>query len=304
MFSSPRNSSAPASPVTTRMTKQKSSNKNEGVVSCNVDKRLLDSLIKGLQALRGNLNEENQAMGGVGPMCDEVDPSDLNSVLHHLLSAVNDLTRNIQVLQKQCDNIEKVQDTSLQDLKKNMRVNEDEMDECKQRSLKGNFVVSSPPDPSRQRVTLIKTDNQLLEDGQSLTDHILELAKRKYDVTINAEDVQACHRMPNNSVILRLWRWCPGSAWQDLVDKIKKGTNPGFNIYFNFHLTKRRNALVYEIRKFRREGKIHKFFTDENGHISIKVRESDRKRRITYFSESPSDEPKTYTSQELHDLVN
>ena len=271
------------------MTRQSKTSKSDSTVSCSVDKKLLDSLIQSLQALRGNLNEENQAQGGASPNSEEVDPSDLNGVLHHLLRAVNDLTRNIQVIRVQCDNIEKVQDATITEFKERTRANEDEMDECKQRSLKGNFIISSPPDPSGGRVSLLKTDEQLGEDEETLSEHIIDLAKKKYNVTVSAEDVQACHRLPNNSVILRIWRRCPGSAWQDLVEKIKAGTNTGFNVYFNFHLTKRRNSLIYEIRKLKKTGKIHKFLTDENGHISIKVRDSDRKRRITYFAERPSE---------------
>ena len=307
---SPRSLATSSSPVVFRtpernMTRNKPG-KNDTTVSCNVDKKLLDSLILGLQGLRGNLpdGEQVQAHGGTNPGDGEAEPCDLNSVLHHLLRAVNDLTRNVQVVQGQCDDIRKAQDTTVVKLENRMRVNEDEIDECKQRSLKGNFIISSPPDPAKHRVSLLKTDDQLRQDKETLTDHILDLAKKKYNVTINAEDIQACHRLPNNNVILRIWRRCPGSAWQDLVEKIKTGTNTGFNVYFNFHLTRRRNALAYEIRKLKKSGKIQKFLTDENGHISIKVGESDRKRRITYFAERPSDDPRTFTVQELFNLVN
>lgn len=294
-------SGASGSPAGSRMTRQ--NKKNDSAVSCSVDKRLLDSLIQNLQALRGNLNEEDQAQGGVSHDGEEVDPSDLNSVLHHLFRAVNDLTQNIKIVRDQCDNIKKAQATTETELEKRMRANEDEMDECRQRSLKGNFIISSPPDPSKQRVSLLKTDEQLRQDGETLIDHVLDLAKRKYDVTISTDDVQACHRLPNNSVILRIWRRCPGSAWQDLVEKVKSGTNSGFNVYLNFHLTRRRNSLVYEIRKMKKMGKIHKFLTDENGHITVKVRESDGKKRITFFAGGPSEAPKTFTTQELFDLV-
>ena len=304
VFGSPRNSASSSSPSGSRMPRQSKTSKSDSTVSCNVDKRLLDSLILSLQALRGNLNEENQAQGEDGPCIEEIDPSDLNGVLHHLLRAVNDLTRNIQVIRGQCDKMEKEQDATIAELRVRVRADEDEIDEGRQRSLKGNFIISSLPDPAKHRVSLLKTDDQLTQDNETLMEHVLDLAKRKYDVTIRSEDVQACHRLPNNSVILRIWRWCPGSAWQELVEKIKSGTNTGFNVYFNFHLTKRRNALVYAIRKLRKDGKVQKFYTDENGHISVKVRESDRKRRITYFAESSSEDPRTFTTQELSDLVN
>ena len=89
---------------------------------------------------------------------------------------------------------------------------EDEMDECRQRSLKGNLIITSVPNNTRQKVSLLKTDEQLREDGESLTEHILELARKKYDVHINDNEIQACHRLPNGRVILRLWKTSLGSS--------------------------------------------------------------------------------------------
>ena len=140
LFGSPRHLDI-GSPATSRMTTRRNTvtgktSENDSTVSCNVDKKLLDSLINSLQGLRSNLKAGNQdqAHGLVDQDDVEVDPSDLNNVLHHLLKAVNDLTLNVQVVRGQCDEIEKVQDTTVAELKKRMRVNEDEIDECKQRS--------------------------------------------------------------------------------------------------------------------------------------------------------------------------
>ena len=303
-FNSPGLSGSPISTVAGMTRRGSNIGRRDGVAACNVDKRLLDSLIQSLHVLRGDLDDEGQAVGGVGDSDATVDPSDLNSILHHLLSAVNDLTRSVQMSRRQCQDLIKTHKEVVPALEARMRVTEDEMDECRQRSLKGNFIITSVANDARQKVSLLKTDEQLREDGESLTDHVLDLAKRKYDVTINDNEIQACHRLPNNRVILRLWKTSHGSSWHRLVDKIKSGVNSGFNVYFNFHLSRRRNNLMYEIRKLKMAGKLHKFFVDENGQISVRIGETDGKRRVTYFSVGRGGDPLTLSIQELHELVN
>ena len=181
--------------------------------------------------------------------------------------------------------------------------NEDEIDECRQRSLKGNFIISSVADNAKRRVSLIKSDQQLREDGESLTEHIIDLAKRKYDVSISGEDIQACHRLPNNQVILRLWKRTSNSSWSRLAGGIKSGMNSGFNVYFNFQLTKRRINLMYELRQLRRGNRIRKFLTDENGQISIVIKEGGSKHRLTYLCRTRGSAPVTFTKGELLEFI-
>ena len=79
-----------------------SSKKDEDVnVSCNVDKNLLDSLFLSLKRLRCQVQTGAQAEGGNDEI-DGVNPNDINEVLHHLLSAVSELSNNVYVIREQC----------------------------------------------------------------------------------------------------------------------------------------------------------------------------------------------------------
>ena len=73
-------------------------------------------------------------------------------------------------------------------------------------------------------------------------------------------------------------------------------------------LTRRRNSLLYEVRKLKREGKVKKFFTDYDGSISIKRSVDGPKIKITSITKDPKDKKntdiKSFTIAELRDLVN
>ena len=62
--------------------------------------------------------------------------------------------------------------------------------------------------------------------------------------------------------------------------------------------------MVYEIRKLRKAGKLHKYFVDENGQISVRISETDGKRRVSYFSVDRGSDPVTLNIQELQQLIN
>ena len=59
------------------------------------------------------------------------------------------------------------------------------------------------------------------------------------------------------------------------------------NVFFNFMLTKKRNNLLYNVRELKRkeESKIKKFYTDENGTITVLTAEGE-KERITFTTDS------------------
>ena len=157
-------------------------------------------------------------------------------------------------------------------------------------------------------MSLIKTDEQLSQEKLSLVDHMVALVKAKYDITLPATDIQACHRLPNKSVILRLWRRTEDSAWSKIVAVIKAGKNLELNVYFNFHLTRRRSALLYEMRQLKKSGSISKFFSDENGQLTVLVKKKEEggvKQKVSYFftSKDRRSPPKTLNKSELLDLV-
>ena len=140
-----------------------------------------------------------------------------------------------------------------------------------------------------------------------MTSHIQQLVESKYNVSIPDSDIQALHHLPNGTVIMRIWNRRPGSAWCDLLNAIKSGMNAEVNFYANFHLTRRRSALLYDLRVLKREKKINKFYTDENGSISFRSKEKGLKQKVTYFIEDPKNnkfgQPKTLTKNELLEMV-
>ena len=167
--------------------------------------------------------------------------------------------------------------------------------------------MSSLADNKKGKVCLIKTDEQLSQEKLSLTNHVIQLVKSKYDITLPPNDIQACHRLPNKSVILRLWNRKEDSAWSKIVDGIKKGTNLEYNVYFNFHLTRRRSNLLYDLRQMKKNKEITKFYSDENGQLTVLVKsitDGGKKQKITYVSRDKGSLPYTLTKEELTAEVN
>ena len=94
------------------------------------------------------------------------------------------------------------------------------------------------------------------------------------NVELPEGDIQACHRLPNGSVLLKIWH----SAWNRLLDGIKTGGNKEFKLFLNFQMAARRSSLLYELRQLKKQGNLYKFGSDENGNIWIQAKESDQKK--------------------------
>ena len=107
------------------------------------------------------------------------------------------------------------------------RVHIDELDECRQRSFKGNLIFTSQALPAKSKVCMIKSDEQLAEDKQNITQHVIDLVKNKFEVTLDPGDIQACHRLPHNAIILKIWNRKSESTWSQIIQKIKTGFNGG-----------------------------------------------------------------------------
>ena len=262
------------------------------------NKPLIDD--ESLQSIISALNSKNTEGMEQGRVLSDIDTTDLGSIMKHLLSALAILTKKVQVLEEKASIVNSEDSGSR--FESQMRAQIDYTDEIKQRSLKGNLILSSASVGGRKSVILSEKD--LSDRKMLLIDHIIDLIGQKYNVLLPKEDIQACHRLPNGSVILWIWRRTEDSAWASLVNAIKRGLNPEFNFYANFHLTKRRNDLAYDLRQLRKSGKIVKYYTDENGSISFKLKESSNKCRITFFKDKNSTSEKTYLKTELLELIN
>ena len=303
-------------------------------ISCSVDKELVGTLIKCLITLEGvadtaattpnadvataaappkdgkkGRTKKGAAAEVVAPApapapAVEINPTNINSVLNHILKVVHMLTKNVTSLKEEAAAREGGDGGVSPQMEERVRIQEDEVDECRQRGLKGNLILSSPTNWTTNKVTVIKTDDQLKQDKETLTSHILGLVNTKYGVNVPEGDVQALHRLPNGTVILRIWNRRPGSAWDRLLYAIKTGKNVGFHFFANFHLTRRRNGLLYEIRQLKKAGRIHKFYTDENGKISFRTKDKGDKHQVTYFSKDKHSLPITMkTKQDIVELL-
>ena len=229
-----------------------------------------------------------------GPGNKKKKDADLTSVVSSLLTLVSELFNSIRSLSVNAT------EQPISHTKQQIRSLEDEADENKQRSMRGNFVVTSQERDGK--VCLIKTDKQLEEERMPLVNHVIELVKDKFDIDLPIQDIESCHRLQNKGIILRIWNKRPGSPCSEIVTAIKTGKNAEMNVYLNFQLTKRRNALLYEVRRLRRAGKIHKYFVNENGSMSIIVKEGEPKKRITYM-ETRNETVCTLKSNELPNLI-
>ena len=67
----------------------------------------------------------------------------------------------------------------------------------------------------------------------------------------------------------------------------------------NFMLTPRRGELFFQIRNLKRDGKITKFYSDEDGSISIKLNRGESIIRVTDIFSEGTKKLKTWTLEEL-----
>jgi hypothetical protein len=178
----------------------------------------------------------------------------------------------------------------------------DEVDDIRQRGMKGNLLISSSNIGNKK--SIIKSDDELKRDGSTLHGHILDLMKDKFQVVIPKGDVQACHRLKgDNRVILRIWNRAPGSAWSKICNAIFSGVGASTNLYANFQLTDRRNEISFHLRKLKKLGKISKMYTTENGQLAFKIHEKGEKIKVTYAASKSGAPPKTFSVQEINQIV-
>ena len=63
-------------------------------------------------------------------------------------------------------------------------------------------------------------------------------------------------------------------------------------------LTRRRNSLLYEVRKLKRDGDVLKYWTDFDGTITLKKEEGGLKTKLTSITTRKDFHVRTYTTRE------
>ena len=121
------------------------------------------------------------------------------------------------------------------DLEKQRRAQGDLLDEIQQRSIMGNLIISEVA--GKNKPSLIKSQEQLKQEKVTLTTYACQLIKTKYNVIVPENDIQACHYLPNNTILVRFWNSKEGPAGDHLTTQIKKEGKKEVGLYANFQLT-------------------------------------------------------------------
>ena len=130
------------------------------------------------------VNPSNQSVvrvaGGAGKVAHS------KSIVVLLLEAVKHLTEQ----QRRNEEREGQGVKVVKDLQDSLSRKEDELDEVKQRSLKGSIILSS----DRRNGSVIKSDEELKKSGKSICDHTLNLIIEKYNVVKSHIFLHVCER--------------------------------------------------------------------------------------------------------------
>ena len=246
---------------------------------------ILDSLSKLTEFIKPNKDGVRKKAG------DELDNNALTKSLDLLKTAVLDITKYLQEDEK-----------SKEKLEKKARISEDEADSQNQKNLRGKFIITSGGKDS-----IVKTAEVLKAEGSSPTVHAKYLAMQKYKVDIPDGEIASCYSLKSGGIVLSLWNQSLGSAFQKLVNTIKGNSSDkdvNLNVYFNFMLTRRRSGLLYDVRKLKKDGDIEKYFSDENGNISIQIKkENKEKKKVINTFEENSEGVKTLTTEEIKTMI-
>jgi hypothetical protein len=80
-----------------------------------------------------------------------------------------------------------------------------------------------------------------------------------------------------------------------------EGGDRKFNLYLNFNLTRKRLALLSDVRRYRKEKKIEKYDVNENGQISIRIHK--KWMKITHHYSKDNSLIQTYSNFKLQQTV-
>ena len=227
---------------------------------------------------------------------------DLKAVIDVLKVAIVDLAKLVEKGgeedSKKTENLKKQikqQDDKIKTLDERLKQQDDEIDNQIQRNLKGKIVITS----SDKEPSPIKNKEGIAAEGIKLEKHVVNLIKDKYNVEIKEDDIKSCYHLQKGGVVVSFWKKSQGSAFQKLATAIKSNTGARSNIFFNFMLTKKRSKLLFEIRKLKRAGTVSKFYSDEDGTISIRIAKDNRSEKVTNIRNKESSHQAILTVQEL-----
>ena len=176
---------------------------------------------------------------------------------------------------------------------------QDDAEHHHQRSLRGKFFVSFPheaPPPTLKELSL---------QHSNVIKYTRDLIYNKYGVSVTENCFKTCH-FTKKGLVFRLINLSPFSPYAELVTAIKNGTGKQIHShYINFSLTPLRSSLLYDLRRYKKEKHIEKYYCDADGTLSFVLNEGDNKTRCTstYKKVNNIFRIKTLTNEELKQLL-
>ena len=221
-----------------------------------------------------------------------------------LTNILDSLARSMEVVKVLLENHTEDNCPRVKVLEEKTRLLEDSGDLQQQKALKGKFMISAPRNKDS-----IASEAKLKEENKSLPKYVTELVYNKLGQSLKEEEIVSCHHTTTGSIMFRLANFKPGSGYQRVVAAIKGGAGKDVpDLYVNFALTRRRAALLYEVRQLKKATKIPRFLSDADGSITLVLKDGTKMRVTNYIDKakikdasSPLSTGKTFTKEELWD---
>ena len=161
-------------------------------------------------------------------------------------------------------------------LEERVRDLESDADSTSQKLKTGSLILTQP----REGKIILKME-ELEAKGASIASHATQVIEAKTGIKVEESDLKAAHFLPNGNVKVKFSDAKEGSKFKQVVEKIKKPLpdERKMPVYLNFDLTKKRSALLYEVRRLKKQNKIFRYFTDFDGTISI-IKEEGSKDKV------------------------
>ena len=161
-------------------------------------------------------------------------------------------------------------------LEERVRDLESDADSTSQKLKTGSLILTQP----REGKIILKME-ELEAKGASVASHATQVIEAKTGIKVEESDLKAAHFLPNGNVKVKFSDAKEGSKFKQVVEKIKKPLpdERKMPVYLNFDLTKKRSALLYEVRRLKKQNKIFRYFTDFDGTISI-IKEEGSKDKV------------------------
>jgi hypothetical protein len=144
--------------------------------------------------------------------------------------------------------------------------------ETKQRSLKGNFIISGDMIPPA-------------EPNENLYQLLFPVIYQKYGIYIYQQELKALHRLPGNKVIFSILTRLPGQNFEYLMRAINSNPEPHIKLYISSQLTQPYSELYYIARRLKHHQLINRYRIDENGNTHIAFAEHLMAFKFTGFDQ-------------------